>query len=76
MLPQVTRAILENPNDKTNVYLIYANVTFEDILLKVMFLALSSMHSLYLICSTANSNLLGNKKKQKKDSFVVKMIAN
>ncbi|KAJ4978435.1 hypothetical protein NE237_009215 [Protea cynaroides] len=31
---QVTRAILENPKDKTNVYLIYANVTFEDILLK------------------------------------------
>ncbi|KAG6545673.1 hypothetical protein Mapa_012858 [Marchantia paleacea] len=31
---QVTRAILENPKDKTNVSLIYANVTFEDILLK------------------------------------------
>uniref|UniRef100_A0A5B7A5R4 NADH-cytochrome b5 reductase n=1 Tax=Davidia involucrata TaxID=16924 RepID=A0A5B7A5R4_DAVIN len=31
---QVTRAILENPNDKTNVHLIYANVTYEDILLK------------------------------------------
>lgn len=31
---QVTRAILENPNDKTNIHLIYANVTFEDILLK------------------------------------------
>ncbi|KAH9791115.1 NADH-cytochrome b5 reductase [Citrus sinensis] len=31
---QVARAILENPNDKTNVYLIYANVTFYDILLK------------------------------------------
>ncbi|KAL5994912.1 NADH-cytochrome b5 reductase [Asimina triloba] len=31
---QVTRAILENPNDGTNVHLIYANVTFEDILLK------------------------------------------
>ncbi|KAH9742652.1 NADH-cytochrome b5 reductase [Citrus sinensis] len=30
---QVARAILENPNDKTNVYLIYANVTFYDILL-------------------------------------------
>ncbi|XP_042471635.1 NADH--cytochrome b5 reductase 1-like [Zingiber officinale] len=31
---QVTRAILENPKDKTKVYLIYANVTSEDILLK------------------------------------------
>lgn len=31
---QVARAILENPNDKTNVHLIYANVTYEDILLK------------------------------------------
>nr|AAV69019.1 NADH:cytochrome b5 reductase [Vernicia fordii]AAV69021.1 NADH:cytochrome b5 reductase [Vernicia fordii] len=31
---QVARAILENPNDKTKVYLIYANVTYEDILLK------------------------------------------
>ncbi|GAY55550.1 hypothetical protein CUMW_165040 [Citrus unshiu] len=28
-----SKAILENPNDKTNVYLIYANVTFYDILL-------------------------------------------
>ncbi|KAI4319663.1 hypothetical protein MLD38_033240 [Melastoma candidum] len=31
---QVARAILENPKDKTNVHLIYANVTQEDILLK------------------------------------------
>ncbi|XP_059652858.1 NADH--cytochrome b5 reductase 1-like isoform X2 [Cornus florida] len=31
---QVTKAILGNPKDKTNVHLIYANVTFEDILLK------------------------------------------
>ncbi|CAI0397354.1 unnamed protein product [Linum tenue] len=31
---QVARAIMENPKDKTNVSLIYANVTFEDILLK------------------------------------------
>ncbi|KAJ4834853.1 NADH-cytochrome b5 reductase [Turnera subulata] len=31
---QVTRAILENANDKTNIHLIYANVTYEDILLK------------------------------------------
>ncbi|KAK8953573.1 NADH--cytochrome b5 reductase 1 [Platanthera guangdongensis] len=31
---QVTRAILENPKDKTNVHLIYANVTYDDILLK------------------------------------------
>ncbi|XP_006445679.2 NADH--cytochrome b5 reductase 1 [Citrus clementina] len=31
---QLTRAILENPKDKTNVHLIYANVTVGDILLK------------------------------------------
>ncbi|XP_073062230.1 NADH--cytochrome b5 reductase 1-like [Primulina eburnea] len=31
---QVTRAILENPTDRTKVHLIYANVTLEDILLK------------------------------------------
>ncbi|XP_062231698.1 NADH--cytochrome b5 reductase 1-like [Phragmites australis] len=31
---QVTRAILENPNDNTKVHLIYANVTYDDILLK------------------------------------------
>ncbi|KAF7819225.1 NADH--cytochrome b5 reductase 1 [Senna tora] len=31
---QVARAILENPTDRTNVHLIYANVTYEDILLK------------------------------------------
>ncbi|KAF4397041.1 hypothetical protein G4B88_008887 [Cannabis sativa] len=31
---QVARAILENPKDKTEVHLIYANVTYEDILLK------------------------------------------
>lgn len=31
---QVARAILENPNDRTKVHLIYANVTYEDILLK------------------------------------------
>ncbi|KAJ8447225.1 hypothetical protein Cgig2_030456 [Carnegiea gigantea] len=31
---QVTRAILENPKDKTKVYLIYANHTVDDILLK------------------------------------------
>ncbi|TXG73423.1 hypothetical protein EZV62_002002 [Acer yangbiense] len=31
---QVARAILENPDDKTNIHLVYANVTFEDILLK------------------------------------------
>ncbi|KAJ6892699.1 NADH--cytochrome b5 reductase 1-like [Populus alba x Populus x berolinensis] len=31
---QLTRAILENPEDKTIVHLIYANSTFEDTLLK------------------------------------------
>ncbi|KAE8660052.1 NADH--cytochrome b5 reductase 1 [Hibiscus syriacus] len=34
---QVARAILENPKDTTNVHLIYANVTYEDILLKVFY---------------------------------------
>ena len=32
---QVARAILENPHDTTKVYLIYANVSVDDILLKV-----------------------------------------
>lgn len=32
---KVARAILENPNDTTKVHLIYANVSLEDILLKV-----------------------------------------
>ncbi|KAK4415362.1 NADH--cytochrome reductase 1 [Sesamum alatum] len=31
---QVARAILENPSDQTKVHLIYANVTYDDILLK------------------------------------------
>ncbi|KAK1582712.1 hypothetical protein Q3G72_017577 [Acer saccharum] len=31
---QVARAILENPKEKTKFHLIYANVTYEDILLK------------------------------------------
>ncbi|KAE9588730.1 hypothetical protein Lal_00030346 [Lupinus albus] len=31
---QVARAILENPKDRTKVHLIYANVTYDDILLK------------------------------------------
>ncbi|EFJ10977.1 hypothetical protein SELMODRAFT_229315 [Selaginella moellendorffii] len=31
---QVTRAILENPADKTKIFLIYGNVTYDDILLK------------------------------------------
>jgi cytochrome-b5 reductase len=34
-LVQVARAILENPEDKTTIHLIYANVTYDDILLKV-----------------------------------------
>ncbi|CAN1765230.1 NADH--cytochrome b5 reductase 1 [Linum perenne] len=31
---QVARAVLENPKDRTMVHLIYANVTYDDILLK------------------------------------------
>jgi hypothetical protein len=38
---QLIRAILENPKDKTNVHLIYANVTLDDILLKVICLIYS-----------------------------------
>lgn len=45
LLCQVSRAILENPEDKTKVHLIYANVTLEDILLKVMF-----SFTLYVLC--------------------------
>ena len=32
---KVARAILENPKDKTQITLLYANVALEDILLKV-----------------------------------------
>ncbi|XP_020087042.1 NADH--cytochrome b5 reductase 1-like isoform X1 [Ananas comosus] len=39
---QVTRAILENPEDQTKVHLIYANVTYDDILLKEELDALAS----------------------------------
>lgn len=35
---QVARAILENPRDTTKVHLIYANVTVDDILLKVIYM--------------------------------------
>ncbi|KAJ4838442.1 NADH-cytochrome b5 reductase [Turnera subulata] len=42
---QVARAILENPKDNTKVYLIYANVTFEDILLKEELDTLTSKYS-------------------------------
>nr|CAD1829049.1 unnamed protein product [Ananas comosus var. bracteatus] len=38
----VTRAILENPEDQTKVHLIYANVTYDDILLKEELDALAS----------------------------------
>lgn len=44
-LLQVARAILENPNDKTKVHLIYANVSYEDILLRV------SCSSIFFWCS-------------------------
>ena len=41
---QVARAVLENPSDKTKVYLIYANV--KDILLKVIY---SISYRIYII---------------------------
>ena len=46
---QVARAILENPKDKTKVHLIYANVTYEDILLKVIFVTLWILVSFTLL---------------------------
>ncbi|KAL2526546.1 NADH--cytochrome b5 reductase 1 [Abeliophyllum distichum] len=55
---QVARAILENPNDKTKVHLIYANVTFEDILLKVISNLSSSTHS-FERCTCANFTVNG-----------------
>ncbi|KAI3753708.1 hypothetical protein L2E82_25769 [Cichorium intybus] len=42
----VARAVLENPPDKTKVHLIYANVTYDDILLKAS--ALSQLTDLIL----------------------------
>ncbi|KAJ6836008.1 NADH--cytochrome b5 reductase 1 isoform X2 [Iris pallida] len=39
---QVARAILENPTDRTKVQLIYANVSYDDILLKEELDALAS----------------------------------
>lgn len=45
---QLTRAILENPKDKTNVHLIYANVSYDDILLKVCMLPYLSFFLSYL----------------------------
>ncbi len=45
-LVQVARAILENPEDKTKIHMIYANVTYSDILFKVLMIifALFSFH--------------------------------
>lgn len=48
---QVARAILENPNDATKLHLIYANVTYEDILLKVhiyLFFVIQLVHTVHL----------------------------
>ncbi|XP_050122617.1 NADH--cytochrome b5 reductase 1-like isoform X2 [Malus sylvestris] len=48
---QVARAILENPKDKTKVHLIYANVTYEDILLMVSCSPLCIMYRVsYHLC--------------------------
>jgi len=46
---QLIQAILKNPKDKTNVHLIYANVTADDILLKVIWLA--SLSFMYFKCN-------------------------
>jgi NAD(P)H-flavin reductase len=45
-LVQVAQAILENPEDKTKIHMIYANVTYDDIVLKVLMIifALFSFH--------------------------------
>jgi hypothetical protein len=45
VLCKVARAILENPKDKTQITLLYANVGFEDILLKV---SGSTMHQILI----------------------------
>jgi cytochrome-b5 reductase len=41
---QLTRAILDNPNDKTTVSLVFANQTADDILLKDLFNLWASEH--------------------------------
>nr|KYP51631.1 NADH-cytochrome b5 reductase 1 [Cajanus cajan] len=44
---QLIRAILENPKDKTKVHLVYANVTVDDILLKVASLRFIKMFDIF-----------------------------
>lgn len=55
---QVARAILENPKDKTKVHLIYANVTYEDILLKEELNALTTNYpdqfTIYYVLNQVN----------------------
>ncbi|GAB4836196.1 NADH-cytochrome b5 reductase [Ancistrocladus abbreviatus] len=53
---QLTRAILENRKDKTRIHLIYANVTVDDILLKVIFLKPTSPLSPSLSFSISHHN--------------------
>lgn len=56
---QVARAILENPKDKTNIHLIYANVAYEDILLKVGSVSLSFNKKLHIWkCSDLGATIL------------------
>lgn len=50
ILLQLTRAILENPKDKTNLYLIYANVSQDDILLKVRCYIYLSFYYIFILC--------------------------
>ena len=44
---QVIKEILKNPNDKTNVHLIFANNSEEDILLKEMLDNLQKKHGIF-----------------------------
>ncbi|KAF6172359.1 hypothetical protein GIB67_031259 [Kingdonia uniflora] len=68
---QVARAILENPKDNTNVHLIYANVTFEDILLKEELDSLASNYpDRFKLFYVLNQVLFGSSKaKEKQNHF-------
>ncbi|KDQ16711.1 hypothetical protein BOTBODRAFT_43300 [Botryobasidium botryosum FD-172 SS1] len=60
---QVIRAALKNPLDRTKLSLIYANVTFEDILLKAELDELAAKHpgrfSVYYVLNTAPEGWTG-----------------
>ena len=55
MFLQIVRAIVKNPEDKTQVSLIFANVTQEDILLKAELDLLSKKHPQFKVHYVLNS---------------------